>query len=174
MLVGPIGVGKTPIAEMISAQLNIEHVMLDMADEYRTAVGWTQEDEYQALSKGRLEQIRFLNQFSARLFKLVMKIHRSAVIDCGGADLVGITRMERRSISVSLKRLGLQHVAAIIPFESMEETRGFLASQGCLNELNEYLLQNPSHRELAGRTFYTRGKRLEIVAKEIIDWLEPQ
>lgn len=171
VLVGPIGVGKTPVAELIAGALSIEHVMLDTADEERALVGWEQGAEILAMEAGGVEQLRYLGQFTVPLIRRLTARHRAAVLDCGGADLVDATASGRRSTRVALKRLGLNHIAAILPFETVEQSESYLADQGCLGKWNRYLIRNPSYEEVANRIFYTHGGPLESVADQVLAWV---
>src|SRR5687767_8684259 len=123
-LVGPIGVGKTPVAEMIADRLKIDHVMLDMVEEYRYQVGWRDDESFRRLEqKGYLAKFAYDAQFSVPLIQLVMEEFPSAVIDCGGDDLVGWTDEQREEIKNGLAALGLKHIAALLPFSDIEKTQ---------------------------------------------------
>jgi hypothetical protein len=102
-----------------------------------------------------------------------IEVHPSAVIDCGGPDLVGETEDDRRNIRESMESLGLNYIAAIIPFETIEETEAYFADQGKLCDWNKYLTSNPSYTQIAHRVFYTHGGPLETVAGQIIAWVHP-
>ena len=126
VLVGPIGVGKTPVAEVIADKLDVEHVVLDLQDDDLAFLGWKQEVEAQAISSGVEAQLRYRRQFAAPLIQRLVERHQRAVLDCGGNDLVGVTEVDRRNIRRSMQQLGLNHIAAILPFESAEETASHL------------------------------------------------
>jgi shikimate kinase len=171
ILIGPIGAGKTPVAEMIAADLKIKHVMLDL-DEYYTCVGWNYESEERAYESGGVDLLRYFGQFTIPLIKQLIEVHPSAVIDCGGTDLVGVTEEDRQNIRESMESLGLHYIAAIIPFETSEETEAYFTDQGKLCKWNKYLISNPSYTQIANRVFYTHGGPLETVAKQIIAWVQ--
>ena len=171
VLIGPIGVGKTTLAEMISAQLGIPHLNFDLLDEEREPLGFRGDDEFHAREKGRLQQMRYLARFTVPLVKRLAKRHPAAVLDCGGTEFVGITTGERASLQANVRRLRLKYIAAILPFRSIPKSRAFMAGRRTLNEFDELLLSNPSYALLANRVFYTRGRPLEMVAEEIIAWV---
>lgn len=110
-------------------------------------------------------------QFSVPLIQLLMKEYPSAVIDCGGDDLVGWTDEQREEIKAGIAASGLMYIAAILPFSDIEKTRSHFAARGPSFNLNELLLANPSYWQLANKIFYTEGCDLESVAKAIIDWV---
>jgi hypothetical protein len=89
VIFGPIGVGKTPIAEIISKKLDVDHILLDLADDYLMDVGWDWHEEMQAKENGIVNHIEYLNQFPTLLIEQFIKSYPAAVFDCGGDMLIG-------------------------------------------------------------------------------------
>lgn len=172
VLAGPIGVGKTPIAEIIAERLGIEHILLDAADECRRKVGWREEEYLRLLSQfGYLAAFTYNARFSVPLIQCLTSEYPCAVLDCGGDDLVGWTDEQRIEIKEGLAALGISHVAGILPFRSIAKTRSYFAAQPHRSKIDELLLQNPSYWQLANKIFYTKGLALEPVAEAILKWV---
>ena len=152
--------------------LPIEHIMLDLdAEEYLHILGWNIKSQFIAMQEDLTHYLQYMGQFWAPLFKRLTENSPSAVLDCGGTDLVGVSEEDREKIKSSMERLGFNHIAAILPFENLDETCKYLAGRGLSDKWNEYLIQNPSYVQVAQKVFYTHGGPLEIVADEIIAWV---
>lgn len=171
VLVGPSGVGKTSVAEMISERLKIDHVPLDLAEHSLQQLGWQDKESFRLRMKvGYEAQLKYRSQFTVPLIQLVMDKYPSAVIDCGADELVGWTDKDRREIKNSIGSLGLKYTALILPFPDIEETRSHFAAQTNTFELNELLLANPSYWQIANKIFYTQARDLNPVVEAIIAW----
>lgn len=171
VLIGPMGVGKTTVAELISARLGIPHLNLDLLNEDRFPLGFRYDDEFRARQQGKLQHLRYLGRFTAPLVKRLVGMYPAAVIDSGGNEFVGTTARERASLQAQVKRLGLKYIAAILPFRSIRKSRSFMAGRRRRDEFDEALLSNPSYAMLARRVFYSLGRPLETVADEIVTWV---
>jgi shikimate kinase len=183
VLVGPIGVGKTPVAEMVAERLSIERVELDLAEEYRRQVGWNEKEAWRLAEEGYVARFEYEAQFSVPLIERLMEEYPSAIFDCGGLDLVGWTDEQRDEIKDGLTVLGLKHIAAILPFSDIDKCRSYYASHyasrdasryatwNFIRAMNESLIENPSYKQIANEVFYTEDRELEPVGSAIIDWV---
>lgn len=172
VLVGPMGVGKTPIAEMVAERLSIDHVNLDLKEEDRLQVGWRQEESLRlTYQQGYPAELEYDAEFAVPLIAHLMEQYPSAVLDCGGDDLLGWTDGQRKKIKNGITALQLKHIVAIFPFSDTEKTRSYLTAGRPLNALNELLLSNPTYRQITNKVFCTEGRRLEPVVNAIIDWV---
>lgn len=174
VLVGPPGVGKTPISELLAKELKVEHLMVDLMEYRRERLGWRQEKELEIwTNNGREARYDYRSQFSVPMVRSLVEEFPAAVIDCGGDEFLTSTREARIELRRELEKLDGVRIAAILPSPDVKETREFLRSSPEISRTaeNEFMYNNPSYLEVADKAFFRKDRTLEIVAREILDWL---
>lgn len=172
VIVGPIGVGKTPIATRVAERLKIDVIHLDERQEELEWVGWKQAESMKYINSGDyLRDLKYRAKFAIPFFRLVTELNPTAVIDCGGDDLVTWTETSRKRVNKTLKDLHIQHVAAVLPFREKKRMREWSPP----SERDRLLISNPSYGFLAKRRFYTKAliddAIFDTVAGDIIGWV---
>lgn len=115
---------------MLAKNLGIDHVNLDLSvvEEYRYQIGWQEEESWRLRrEEGNLAHCKYNAQFSLPLIERWMEEYSSAILDCGGDELVGWTDEQRKEIKNGLANLELKHIAAILPSSVNEKNRSYLA-----------------------------------------------
>ena len=161
---------------MLAKNLGIDHVNLDLSvvEKYRYQIGW-QEKESGRLRRenGNLAHCKYNAQFSLPLIARLMEEYPSAILDCGGDELVGWTDEQRKEIKNGLADLELKLIAAILPSSVDEKNRSYLAvpDHWDLNKWNKWLLENPAYWQIASKVFHIDGRGLEHVTNAITGWV---
>lgn len=174
VLVGPPGVGKTPISELLAKELQVEHLMLDLMEYRRECIGWNQERELEIWRKfGTEARYDYRSRFTVPMLRSLVEEFPAAVIDCGGDEFLTSTREARIELRRELENLDGVRIAAILPSPDVKETREFLRSSPEIRKTaeNEFMYNNPSYLEVADKAFFRKDKTLEVVAREILEWL---
>jgi len=87
ILMGPIGVGKSTQAELLSAQLGKSRCCYDdVKERYWTELGLSKEKALAIEKDGVYAMISYMNRFKCRILAQIINDHSGYVIDLEGAQ----------------------------------------------------------------------------------------
>jgi len=168
ILMGPIGVGKTTQAQLLSKELNAPVCTYDQVKhEYRKNVGFDQKVATAIHeSEGLYAMLCYMNEFKARILAPIINDHPGHIIDLGGGaqcfDEPHQVEMARSAFEK------IENVFLLMPSRSVS------ASQECLVHIkkkypiNDYLIEHDTNEILAKKIVYTLGKGPEETLFEIV------
>ena len=172
ILIGPVGIGKTTVAELLSTQLGLPKVSMDeILFKYMREVGF-EESHWKTIEAklGKSGAYRYLKVFGSHAVKRILDDHKNCVFDFGGGGVIGEFPDEFAAIDAALAQF--ENVVFLIPTFDKKESLQFLYHRlGVKPEgwtILEHLVFHHSHEELAKHIVYTKGKTPEEVAADVL------
>lgn len=165
---GPIGVGKTTQAKLLSIELNAPVCTYDQIKfQYRKSVGYDQEVATSIHeSKGFYAMLCYMNEFKARILAPIINDHPGYIIDLGGGaqcfDEPHQVEMARKAFEK------VENVFLLTPSKSVSDSQVCLAHLKVKYPINDYLIEHDSNEILAKEIVYTMGRRPEEIMTEIV------
>jgi ABC-type branched-subunit amino acid transport system ATPase component len=169
VIIGPMGVGKSTLAEMLSRKLETERCCVD-EKQWEYFSNW-EFDQAKARQLIRADQSRFLDYarpFFVRLIEHVLADHQQHIIDFGSGhvavdDPAHIERVKRAFAFT-------KHVLLLMPSPSIADSLAALPGGREGRSLNPLFIEHPLKHELATHTIYTSGKSSDQVYAEALTW----
>jgi deoxyadenosine/deoxycytidine kinase len=172
VLIGPAGVGKSTVAELLSARLGRPQVALDVQK-----WAYYREAGYDEAAAGRIRReagfrglVRYCAPFAAHAVERALAEHPGCVLDCGAGHSV----YEDAALFARVRRAlaPFPNVFLLLPSPDpaasirilLERPRSTLHGV----DANRHFLEHPSNRELAGHIVYTAGRTPEQTCDEIL------
>lgn len=167
ILIGPVGVGKSTVGQLLSDKLGIPQASLD--DErwqIYSEIGYDFEVADQLMeNEGFLGIYRYWKPFEAYSVKKVLEKYPHHIHDFGAGQSVYEDEQLFQQVSDLLEPY--PHVVLLMPTEDRNESLEILKKR---NEFpfNDLFVLNESNYKLAKCTVYTEGKTPEQTCDEII------
>ena len=173
ILIGPIGAGKSTIAELLSKRLNLPHCPMD---EYR----WEYYDEigYDHLFVKELKKkegingvCRYWKKFEIHAVERLLSEHRNSIIDFGAGHSVYENKGYLERAKQALKPF--KNVILLLPSPNKEYSKKVLKDRNNFDSedtdnLNKHFIEHLSNYELAKHVIYTDGVKPENSVIEIL------
>ena len=176
ILIGPIGSGKTTVAEILYTRTMLPHCSLDLLRwQYFEEIGYDRGIAHEKyISGGFWGLYQYWKPFEAHAVKRVMEDFRECIFDLGGSQTV----YEEDELFEQIRELfePYPHVVLIIPSPDKEESihilheRNIYASEE-QRSVNELLVNNHSNYDLAKHIVYTKDKTPEQTTDEVLQWV---
>jgi shikimate kinase len=170
ILIGPIGTGKSTLADIISTKLSYPRCCVDdVRWDYYQKLGYSKEKE-QALRAVSFEEVyKYWKPFEAQTIIQILKDYQNHVIDFGGGH--SVYEDEQLFSEVANAMLQESNVFLILPSEDKEESLRILDEREKL-AINAHFIEHKSNYELAKHIVYTKGKTPLETAEEIIQLIK--
>lgn len=167
ILIGPIGVGKSTVGQVLSKKLNIPQCSLDFVRfKYYDEIGYSSLKERLLWKfKGFIGVYKYWKPFEAYSVERVLNDYPDHIIDFGGGQSV----YEDDNLFMKVQKLlkPYKNIFLLLPTEDKEKSFNILQSrQNC--DINRHFIEHKSNYELAKHIIYTEGKTPDMVADEII------
>ena len=170
ILIGPIGVGKSTLGELLSERLQQDLVDLDnFWIEYAKEIGYD-------LDFARLLQARggfwasymYRKEFCCYAVERILAVHKNCVFAFGAGHSVYETRPHLARIQDALRPY--PNVVLLLPSPDRSEALEMILETrpDMTNDFKEHLLIHHSNQTLAKLTVYTKGKSPEQTRDEIL------
>jgi len=176
IIIGPIGVGKSTTAELLSIKTGLPRYTMD-------AVRWLYYDEIgydwgtakeSHIREGFWGLYRYWKPFEAYAVKRLLEDHEDGIFDMGGSQSV----YEDDQLFEQVRRLFEPHpcVVLLMPSPDLEESIRFLNARNSFasneqHEVNEHIIRHHSNYDLAKHTIYVKDKDPDQVCAEVHQWL---
>ena len=165
---GPIGVGKTTQAQLLSKELKVPVCTYDQVKhQYRKNAGFDEmaaESIYE--SKGLYAMLCYMNEFKARTLAPIIEDHPGHIIDLGGGAQCFD---EPHQVEMAQKAFEkVENVFLLMPSKSVTTSQEYLAHVLEKYPINDYLIEHDTNEVLAKKVVYTSGKKPEDTTAEII------
>jgi shikimate kinase len=176
ILIGPIGSGKTTVAELLSMKTGLPRRSMDeLRWNYYDELGY---DRDLARQKRTLEGFwglyHYWKPFEAHAVERLLSSFRECIFDLGGGHTV--YKDEELFQQVRALLAPYPHVVLLIPSPDPEESLEILHARNQYDsdgqrEVNEHLVYHPSNYELAKHIVYTKDKDPDQTCDEIMQWV---
>ncbi len=171
VLIGPIGVGKSTQAKLLSEKLDMPRCSYDeVKGKYWKVLGMKKET-VDAIEKehGEYAMISYMNEFKSKTVKLIIEDHPNHIIDFGGGAQTFDEPHQVERIRPAFEPIS--NVFLLLPSSDLETNIKALPGLKEDFPINAYLIMHPTNELLSKKTVYTLNKTPDETAHEIIDQL---
>ncbi len=172
ILIGPVGVGKTTTAKLLSKKLNIPRIPFDdLRTDYYKEVGYSDEHRVE-LKKihGQKAVEQYWSIFEPHAIERVLADHQNCIFDFGGGTTVCEYEFNFERIESALAPYS--NVVLLIPSKDKKESLDIIYKRMNVkpNGFNmlEYFVSNEAPYRLAKHTVYIKDKTPEQVCNEVL------
>ena len=172
ILLGPVAVGKTTTARLISQKINKPVISLDdLRFDYYKEIGYDH-DHMEVLQEkaGIMAIFQYGKIFDAYSIERILEDHQDCVFDFGGGNIVSGYDFDLNRIKKALEPY--ENVVFLTPGKDKVETLKFIYNRRNIKpgdrELIEYLVYNHSNYEVAKHTVIVANKTPEEVCNEVL------
>lgn len=175
-LIGPIGSGKSTIAELLYMRTMLQHCSMDLLRwVYFEEIGYDRE-----LARARYTQegiwglYRYWKPFEAYAVKRMLEDYRECIYDFGGSQTV--YEDDELFKQVSDLFTPYPHVILLLPSPDQDESIRILNSRNTYDtndqrHINEHFIRHHSNYDLAKHIVYTKDRSPEATCDEILQWV---
>jgi shikimate kinase len=172
ILLGPIAVGKTTTAKLLSEKLNKPVISLDdLRFDYYKEIGYNNDHMKELYEKaGVMAIFQYGKIFDAYSIERILEEHHDCIFDFGGGNIVSGYNFDLDRMKKAL--YPYENVVLLIPGEDKEETLEFIYTRRDVKssdrELIKYLVYNHSNFEIAKHIVFVKDKTPEEVCNEVL------
>ncbi len=172
ILLGPIAVGKTTTAKLLSKKLNKPFVSIDdLRFDYYKEIGYDHDHMVQIHEKaGIFGVFQYGKIFDSHSIERILEDHSDCVFDFGGGNIVSSFSFDSERIIKALAPY--KNIVLMLPCDDKEESLEFIFNRRDVKESDKefirYLVFNHANEKIANHTVYVKGKTPEEVCNEII------
>lgn len=172
ILLGPVAVGKTTTARLISEKINKPVISLDdLRFDYYKEIGYDHEHMIALREKAGIMAIfQYGKIFDAYSIERMLEDHQNCIFDFGGANIVSGYDFDLNRIKRALEPY--ENIVFLVPSKDNEETLEFIYKRRNIKssdrELIEYLVHNHSNYEVAKHIVFVKDKTPEEVCDEVL------
>jgi len=185
ILIGPIGVGKTTIGNLLADSLDLPLCSVDdVRSAYYQKIGYDKSlvSTIAASEQDIRDVLRYSERYDVQMIKMLLADFQRGIVDFGASNSV----YDDKGLLAQVKHtlLPYPNVILLLPSIDKKESAEILkirlirklteAGQSFtdeLFELNNYFIQHSSNYQLAKRIVYTKDKTPEILRDEIMKGL---
>jgi len=169
VLIGPMSVGKSTVANLLAERLHLPRYCLDKSRwAYYREIGFDEQHARELAAAGSLnEALRYCKPFEVHAVERHMAEHRDGVVDFGAGYSVQDDPALQERVQKALAPY--ENIVLLLPSPDVAESVAYLNERidPNLSFINEHYITHPANRSLAKVTVYTRGKTPEEVCEEI-------
>ena len=172
ILIGPVAVGKTTTAKLLSEKLNKPLISMDdLRFDYYKEIGYDNDHMKELREKaGILAIFQYGKIFDAYSIERILNDHQNCIFDFGGGNIVSGYDFDLDRIKRALDPY--ENVVFLIPSADKEESLEFIYKRRNIKprdrELIEYLVFNHSNYKVAKHTVFVKDKTPEEVCNEVL------
>ena len=169
LLIGPIGVGKSTQAELLSKELGKPRCSYDEVKyEYRKNIGYSDKMAQSIHDEsGLYAMFSYMNEYKSIMLEHIISDHPGHIIDLGGGaqcfdEPHQVARAQKAFEKVS-------EIILLLPSQDLATNITVLPGLKQDYPINAYLIMHPTNELFASKTVYTLGKTPEETMHEIIN-----
>jgi len=175
ILIGPIGSGKTTVAELLYQRTMLPHRSMDLL-----RWGYFEEIDYDwgiakesSLKEGFWGLYRYWKPFEAYAVKRILEDFSECIFDFGGSQSVYEDDNLFKQVQECLEPY--RHIVLLMPSPDQDESIRILHSRNSYagddqRAVNEHFIRHHSNYDLAKHIVYTEGKTPEETTAEVLQW----
>ncbi len=176
LLIGPIGSGKTTIAELLYHRTMLPHRSMDLLRwGYFEEIGYDRGDAREKYMEGGFWRLyHYWKPYEAYAVKRMLDDFRECIFDFGGSQTV----YEDDALFEQVRGLfaPYPHVILLMPSPDKEESIQILHARNAYASeeqwaVNELFVRHHSNYDLAKYIAYTKDKSPEETCDEILQWV---
>lgn len=176
ILIGPIGVGKTTIAELLYARTLLPHRSMDLLRwPYFEEIGYDRHNASEKFSEGGFWALyHYWKPFEAHAVKRMLEDFNECLFDFGGSQTV----YEDDKLFEQVRGLFEPYpfVVLLMPIPDQDESIKILHARNTYASddqwaVNELFVRHHSNYDLAKHIVYTEGKTPEETSDEVLNWV---
>lgn len=167
ILIGPIGTGKSTLAEIISEKIGYPRCCVDdVRWGYYQELGYSKEKEREIKDEFGFEGVyKYWKPFEAHAVVRILQEYEDHVIDFGAGH--SVYEDPKLFSMVEDVLTDIENIFLILPSENKEESLRILNERESL-DINYHFLEHDSNYKLAKRIIYTKDKTPYESAEEVI------
>ncbi len=172
ILMGPVAVGKTTTAKLLSKKLNKPLISIDdLRFDYYKEIGYDDDHMKKLLEKAGIMAIfQYGKIFDAYAIERVLEDHQNCIFDFGGGNNASGFDFEFNRVNNALNNY--KNVVQLFPCADKEEALDFIYKRRDFKpiqrELIEHLVFDDSNFKLAKHTVFVKDKSPEEVCNEVL------
>ena len=185
VLIGPMSVGKSTVAKLLSSKLSIPRYELDdVRQRFYTEIGYSERLASKIVGdEGMQGLIRYWKPFEAYAVERAIEEFENCIVDFGAGHSVYEDPELFSRVEEALRPI--KHVILILPSPNLDRSveivnerfSDFLVNEvgkvdSELLRLNEHFVRHPSNSKLAKKTIYTEGNTIEQTCDAVIKWIQ--
>lgn len=173
ILIGPIGVGKSTIGQLLAQRLDLPQCSMDEKRwDYYREIGYDEDlAKFKRETEGFWGIYQYWKPFEAYAVKRLLSEHQNGVVDFGAGHSVYEDSVLFQQVKRTLAPY--PYVILLLPSDDLDESiqilneRNDYTPDGTLN-INEHFVKHHSNYELAKFTVYTKDKIPDETCNEIL------
>ncbi len=172
ILIGPVGVGKTTTAKLLSKKLDLPLVSMDdLRKNYYKEIGYDEKHMLELKSQiGQKAVEQYWSIFDPHSIERILSDHQKCVFDFGGGTTVCEYDYNLDRMKLALKPYS--NVVLLIPCADKNESLSIIYDRKNIQPngftMLEYFVSNDAPYELAKYTVYVKNKSPEQVCSEVL------
>jgi adenylate kinase family enzyme len=177
ILIGPIGSGKSTVAELLYIRTMLSHRSMDLLRwQYFEEIGYDREIARNKYIEGGIWGLyRYWKPFEAYAVKRILEDFRECIFDFGGSQTV----YEDDRLFEQVRELfsPYPHVVLLLPSPDKDESIHILNARNTYDtadqrHINEHFVNHHSNYDLAKYIAYTKDKTPEQTSDEVLQWVK--
>lgn len=176
LLIGPIGSGKSTIAELLYERTMLPHRSMDLLRwKYFEEIGYDRGIAHEKYDEDGIWGLyRYWKPFEVYAVKRMLEDFKECVFDFGGSQTV----YEDDALFEQVRELfaPYPHVILLLPSPGREESIHILNARNTYDtddqrQINEHFVRHYSNYDLAKFIVYTKDKTPEQTCDDVLEWV---
>jgi shikimate kinase len=176
ILLGPHRSGKSTVAKLLSAQLDLPWHRFDaLAEGYRKEIGWSEEGQQQSWSGGWEGFYRYMQPFEAHAIERALPDLAECILELDSRQAAFEAPDLLRRVQTALEPCPV--IALLLPTSDLDESMHLIQERQEVRvdgvELTEHFVKGRCNHDLAKLVVYTKDRTPEETCEEILTRIDP-
>lgn len=178
ILIGPMGVGKSFIAELLSKKIGKPHIVVDQIRfDYYLKIGFDRETERKiGEEKGFFNGVyRYWKPYELYSIKRILADFTNCIFDFGaGHSVYEDDNMFEKAKEILSK---FKNIMLLLPSKDLQESIDFLVNRNHMenddegNKMLKHFIEHHSNYDLCNHIIYVKDKTPDDILKEILKYI---
>ncbi|MDM8160436.1 shikimate kinase [Labilibaculum sp. K2S] len=172
ILIGPVAVGKTTTAKLLSEKLNKPLISMDdLRFDYYKEIGYDNNHMKHLFEKAGIMAIyQYGKIFDAYSIERILEDHQNCIFDFGGGNNASGFNFEFKRLKKALNPY--ENIVLLFPCADKEESLNFICKRRNFTEIQkeliEHIVMDESNFRLATHIVFVKDKTPEEVCNEVL------